>query len=158
MEVLLMYNVSVNKTKPAVFAHVLLTSFQTWNDFLQCMQWDQFLKLGDNIDSKVVEDIISSQHPRDCASLIYTVSRWKVAVCAVTTDLYPHFLYTQSGTTGGPKGVMITHDNVSNLRLLDFAVDEINVYGKQCLIQTAKFISFCILISIYHCKSTLHTC
>ena len=37
------------------------------------MQWEEFMKLGDSTDDKVVEDIISAQKPEDYCTLIYTV-------------------------------------------------------------------------------------
>ena len=39
---------------------------EKYGDVYEC--WDQFLKLDNNLDSTVVEDIISSQHPRACFS------------------------------------------------------------------------------------------
>ena len=38
------------------------------------MQWEEFLKLGDEVETSVVEEKIKSQRPEHCALLIYTVS------------------------------------------------------------------------------------
>ena len=37
-------------------------------------QWEDFLKLGDEIETSVVEEKIKAQKPEQCALLIYTVS------------------------------------------------------------------------------------
>ena len=37
-------------------------------------QWEEFLKLGDDTDDKIVEDKITGQKPEDHCTLIYTVS------------------------------------------------------------------------------------
>ncbi|KAI5100501.1 long-chain-fatty-acid--CoA ligase ACSBG1 isoform X1 [Silurus meridionalis] len=52
--------------------------------------WEEFMSLGQEIPEKTLDDIISSQKANQCCVLIYT-----------------------SGTTGMPKGVMLSHDNIT---------------------------------------------
>ncbi|CAK6951013.1 long-chain-fatty-acid--CoA ligase ACSBG1 isoform X2 [Scomber scombrus] len=52
--------------------------------------WEEFMELGLDVSEKELDDIISSQKANQCCVLIYT-----------------------SGTTGKPKGVMLSHDNIT---------------------------------------------
>ncbi|XP_039629600.1 long-chain-fatty-acid--CoA ligase ACSBG1 [Polypterus senegalus] len=52
--------------------------------------WDEFMELGAGNLENELDNIISSQRPNQCCVLIYT-----------------------SGTTGKPKGVMLSHDNIT---------------------------------------------
>ncbi|KAK2087158.1 Long-chain-fatty-acid--CoA ligase acsbg2 [Saguinus oedipus] len=52
--------------------------------------WDDFMELGRSIPDTQLEQVIQSQKANQCAVLIYT-----------------------SGTTGMPKGVMLSHDNIT---------------------------------------------
>ncbi|KAG7230572.1 hypothetical protein INR49_025289 [Caranx melampygus] len=52
--------------------------------------WAEFMELGRDEPDAQLDDIISSQKPNQCCTLIYT-----------------------SGTTGQPKGVMLSHDNLT---------------------------------------------
>ncbi len=52
--------------------------------------FDQFLSLGNDVDDKVFEERTAQVTPKDTAGLVYT-----------------------SGTTGVPKGVVLTHDNIT---------------------------------------------
>jgi long-chain acyl-CoA synthetase len=54
------------------------------------LSFEQFLALGDGIDDAVLDARIAAVGPNDVAAIVYT-----------------------SGTTGIPKGVMLTHDNVT---------------------------------------------
>ncbi|KAL6465440.1 hypothetical protein MHYP_G00255730 [Metynnis hypsauchen] len=52
--------------------------------------WAEFMKLGEEVSDTQLEEMINSQKANECCSLIYT-----------------------SGTTGNPKGVMLSHDNIT---------------------------------------------
>ncbi|KAK0147002.1 Long-chain-fatty-acid--CoA ligase ACSBG2 [Merluccius polli] len=52
--------------------------------------WAEFMDLGRDEPDAQLDEVIASQRPNQCCTLIYT-----------------------SGTTGPPKGVMLSHDNVS---------------------------------------------
>lgn len=57
------------------------------------LQWADFLKMGEDMTDQELNAVISSLRANECCTLIYT-----------------------SGTTGNPKGVMLSHDNVSHRR------------------------------------------
>lgn len=57
---------------------------------LMFSQWAEFMKLGENVPDAELDALIDSQKANESCTLIYT-----------------------SGTTGNPKGVMLSHDNVS---------------------------------------------
>ncbi|XP_015221108.2 long-chain-fatty-acid--CoA ligase ACSBG2 isoform X2 [Lepisosteus oculatus] len=52
--------------------------------------WAEFMELGKDVPDSELEEVISSQKANQCCTLIYT-----------------------SGTTGQPKGVMLSHDNLT---------------------------------------------
>ncbi|KAK7934350.1 hypothetical protein WMY93_005246 [Mugilogobius chulae] len=52
--------------------------------------WDEFMKLGEDVPNEQLNAVINSLRANECCTLIYT-----------------------SGTTGNPKGVMLSHDNIT---------------------------------------------
>lgn len=52
--------------------------------------WNELMEIGRGISDSVLEQRINAQSPNKCCTLIYT-----------------------SGTTGNPKGVMLSHDNIT---------------------------------------------
>lgn len=56
----------------------------------RAVHWADFLKKGDRVDLRSVEERMTKAKPGNCATLVYT-----------------------SGTTGMPKGVMLSHDNLT---------------------------------------------
>ncbi|KAM9393197.1 long-chain-fatty-acid--CoA ligase ACSBG2-like isoform 1-T1 [Pholidichthys leucotaenia] len=52
--------------------------------------WEEFIKLGEDVPNDQLNAVIDSLRANECCTLIYT-----------------------SGTTGNPKGVMLSHDNIT---------------------------------------------
>ncbi|XP_048196585.1 long-chain-fatty-acid--CoA ligase ACSBG2-like [Perognathus longimembris pacificus] len=79
----------------------------TSRDNLYC--WDDFMELGSHVSDMQLDRIILSQRANQCAVLIYT-----------------------SGTVGKPKGVMLSHDNITwmaGAMVRDLGLNEMS--GKQ---------------------------
>jgi long-subunit acyl-CoA synthetase (AMP-forming) len=78
---------SVRHRLPAVRAFVLMQGDTSAPDVYS---WTRFLELGLNTSEQALDQRVAAQSADDIATLIYT-----------------------SGTTGTPKGVMLTHDNLT---------------------------------------------
>ncbi|XP_033829074.1 long-chain-fatty-acid--CoA ligase ACSBG2-like [Periophthalmus magnuspinnatus] len=72
--------------------------------------WDEFMKLGEDVPNEQLDAVISSLRANECCTLIYT-----------------------SGTTGNPKGVMLSHDNITWTTLAAGKMANLN-YAEEVLI------------------------
>ncbi|KTG40421.1 hypothetical protein cypCar_00011571 [Cyprinus carpio] len=76
-----------NKWEKVTFSEYYHLSRMATKGFLK---WEEFMGLGLDVSDRELDEVIISQKANQCCVLIYT-----------------------SGTTGSPKGVMLSHDNIT---------------------------------------------
>ena len=79
----------VREELPNLEKVVVIDGYQGDADPNWVMSWDDFLKHGDSIDDARYDEVTKAVSPDNLATFVYT-----------------------SGTTGNPKGVMLTHGNI----------------------------------------------
>ncbi len=80
---------AIKKNIPKVKKVVLMNGTYTGRGKSWVLSFEEFLKLGDSVKDSDLDKKMAAVKPSDLASIVYT-----------------------SGTSGTPKGVMITHDNI----------------------------------------------
>ncbi len=79
----------VREELPLLQKIVVIEGYQGDADPNLVMTWQDFLKLGESVEDAKFTEAMASVKPEDLATFVYT-----------------------SGTTGNPKGVMLTHSNI----------------------------------------------
>ncbi len=55
-------------------------------------QWEQFMELGKDIETSVIEDKVAAMKPNQCATLVYTVSNLYQMLFLLVLRYYVVFL------------------------------------------------------------------